>query len=80
VTQSDEDAGAAVAARLRRRLSALRRENAELRQELGAFDAAFFEEIEDLKLRYAEAARKCRAFDEYVALNPPPLRPPSQVS
>ena len=34
-------------------------------------DLDFFEEIEDLKFKYAEAAKKCRAFDEYVRINPP---------
>jgi hypothetical protein len=48
------------------RVSALERENADLRGELDAFDIEFFEEIEDLKHRYAEATRKCKAFDEYV--------------
>jgi centrosomal protein CEP290 len=56
---------------LRDRVSQLERENAELRSELSAFDLDFFEEIEDLKFKYAEAAKKCRAFDEYVRINPP---------
>jgi hypothetical protein len=53
------------------RISQLEKENAELRSELSAFDLDFFEEIEDLKFKYAEAAKKCRAFDEYVRINPP---------
>ena len=56
---------------LRDRVSQLERENSELRSELSAFDLDFFEEIEDLKFKYAEAAKKCRAFDEYVRINPP---------
>ena len=51
------------------RVSALERENADLRGELDAFDIEFFEEIEDLKHRYAEATRKCKAFDEYVRVS-----------
>lgn len=44
----------------------LRRENRDLRQELEAFDLDFFEEVEDLKYKYAEAMRKCHAFDRLV--------------
>jgi len=58
-------------ARLRNEVSRLATENVSLREELSAFDLSFFEEIEDLKWRYAEAATKCRAFDEYVKMYPP---------
>lgn len=40
----------------------LREENAKLARELQAFDLDFFEEIEDLKFKYAEAQRKLQAF------------------
>ncbi len=53
------------------KVSRLERENAELRAEIDAFDASFFEELEDLKHGYAEASKKCKAFDEYVKLYPP---------
>ena len=36
----------------------LKLENRQLRQELGAFDEEFFEEIEDLKFKYAQAAQE----------------------
>lgn len=51
-----------------RRLSA---ENDALGEELAAFDAEFFEQLEDLKWRYARAAAKGRAFDAYVRAYPP---------
>ena len=37
----------------------LRAENEHLRNELNAFDLNFFEEIEDLKYRYAESKKRC---------------------
>lgn len=44
----------------------LRKENEDLREELSAFDAEFFEEIEDLKYQYALSLQKCKMFDEYL--------------
>ena len=44
-------------------LNRLREENAKLKEELGAFDVEFFEEIEDLKYKYAEAVRKLKAYE-----------------
>ena len=41
----------------------LRAENAKLREELSAFDLDFFEEIEDLKYKYAEATRRLRQYE-----------------
>jgi len=49
-----------------RRIAALSKENSDLRAELGAFDLEFFEELEDLKWRYQQAAIKCRAFDDWL--------------
>jgi hypothetical protein len=42
----------------------LREENARLREELGAFDEDFFEEIENLKFAHAEAVRKLRILEQ----------------
>eukprot|EP00741_Cyanophora_paradoxa_P015620 tig00020903_g15079.t1 len=52
-----EDAGALS------ELRALRAENSALKGELSHFDAAFFEEIEELKFRYAEAERLARKYE-----------------
>lgn len=41
----------------------LEQENRKLREELQAFDLDFFEEIEDLKYKYSEAARKLRQYE-----------------
>jgi chromosome segregation ATPase len=41
----------------------LREENKKLREELSAFDMDFFEEIEDLKFKYAEAVRKLQRYE-----------------
>jgi len=41
----------------------LKEENAKLREELSAFDMDFFEEIEDLKFKYAEAVRKLQRYE-----------------
>ncbi|CAM9576248.1 unnamed protein product [Pylaiella littoralis] len=41
----------------------LEQENRRLREELQAFDLDFFEEIEDLKYKYSEAARKLRQYE-----------------
>lgn len=41
----------------------LREENEKLSNELQAFDLDFFEEIEDLKYKYSEAARKLRQYE-----------------
>ncbi len=48
--------------------AALRDENAKLTQELSAFDLEFFDEIEDLKFKYAEAVRQKQALEKKVAL------------
>lgn len=42
----------------------LQDENDKLSRELQAFDLEFFEEIEDLKYKYTEAARKLRQYEE----------------
>lgn len=42
----------------------LKEENEKLSRELQAFDLEFFEEIEDLKYKYSEAARKLRHYEE----------------
>ena len=42
---------------------ALKEENTKLREELSAFDLDFFEEIEDLKYKYAEAVRKLQQYE-----------------
>lgn len=42
----------------------LKEENEKLSRELQAFDLDFFEEIEDLKYKYSEAARKLRQYEE----------------
>jgi len=52
--------GSAVAAE---ELGRLRSENAKLREELAAFDLDFFEEIEDLKYKYAEATQRLRTYE-----------------
>lgn len=44
-------------------LSELREENKKLKEELSAFDMDFFEEIEDLKYKYAEAVRKLQRYE-----------------
>ena len=54
-------------AQQQQQLEKLRTENDQLRQELSAFDAEFFEELEDLKYKYAAALAKCKAFDQYLA-------------
>ena len=41
----------------------LREENSKLREELSAFDLDFFEEIEDLKFKYAEAMRRLQQYE-----------------
>ena len=40
----------------------LREENSKLREELSAFDLDFFEEIEDLKFKYAEAMQRLQQY------------------
>ncbi|CAN0158413.1 unnamed protein product, partial [Ectocarpus sp. 4 AP-2014] len=50
--------------RLKKENDRLREENDRLSEELGAFDHEFFEEIEDLKYKYSEAARKLRQFEQ----------------
>lgn len=42
----------------------LKEDNEKLSGELQAFDLDFFEEIEDLKYKYSEAARKLRQYEE----------------
>ena len=48
---------------LLRFLEQLREENSKLREELSAFDLDFFEEIEDLKYKYAEAMRRLQQYE-----------------
>jgi hypothetical protein len=43
--------------------STLREENAKLSEELSAFDLDFFEEIEDLKYKYAEAVGRLQMYE-----------------
>lgn len=45
-------------------LTRLRTENAKLREELSAFDIEFFDEIEDLKYKYAEAVKKLQEYED----------------
>ncbi|KAJ0394075.1 hypothetical protein P43SY_010114 [Pythium insidiosum] len=52
------------------RMEALERENARLREELGAFDQDFFEEIEDLKYKYAQALRAKQRLETRLRLVP----------
>ena len=54
----------AVAARLEEENMRLKEENEKLSTELQAFDLEFFEEIEDLKYKYSEAARKLRHYEQ----------------
>ncbi|CAN0109011.1 unnamed protein product, partial [Sphacelaria rigidula] len=49
--------------RLERENRRLKEENEKLSNELQAFDLDFFEEIEDLKYKYSEAARKLRQYE-----------------
>jgi hypothetical protein len=51
---------------MRRERDALQRSNSALKEELGAFDVDFFEELEDLKWRHAQAIAKCRAMDDLL--------------
>ena len=51
------------AARLEQENRRLAEENDKLSRELQAFDLDFFEEIEDLKYKYSEAARKLRQYE-----------------
>jgi predicted DNA-binding protein len=44
-------------------VQALREENSKLRFELSAFDEDFFEEMEDLKFKYADALRRLKQFE-----------------
>lgn len=48
---------------LEEQITALEDENTRLTNELAAFDGEFFEEIEDLKYKYAEAVRDKRALE-----------------
>lgn len=41
----------------------MKEENDKLRQELSAFDMAFFDEIENLKYAHAEAVRKLKLYE-----------------
>lgn len=50
--------------RLERENRRLKEENEKLSNELQAFDLDFFEEIEDLKYKYSEAARKLRQYED----------------
>lgn len=49
--------------KLRKEMDRLQEENQKLMSELSAFDLDFFEEIEDLKFKYAEACRKLEMFE-----------------
>jgi len=49
--------------KLRKEMDQLSEENQRLMSELSAFDLDFFEEIEDLKFKYAEACRKLEMFE-----------------
>jgi hypothetical protein len=42
-------------------------DNQDLRAELGAFDPAFFEEIEDLKHEHYQLTQKCAAQELQIA-------------
>jgi hypothetical protein len=44
----------------------LRMENAAFKKELSAFDASFFDEIEDLKYRHSEAVKQLKAAREQI--------------
>lgn len=57
-------ASAAVDSRLEDENQRLKEENEKLSTELQAFDLEFFEEIEDLKYKYSEAARKLRHYEQ----------------
>ncbi|KNC97427.1 uncharacterized protein SPPG_09464 [Spizellomyces punctatus DAOM BR117] len=53
-------------AALQNRLDQVERENAELKDELAAFDPAFFEELEDLKWNYRESVRVNLQYEEII--------------
>ncbi|KAK1943685.1 Centrosomal protein [Phytophthora citrophthora] len=55
-------------------------ENAKLTNELAAFDEDFFEEIEDLKYKYAQAVRDKRKLEKRLAHNAGALSPSSNSS
>ncbi len=40
----------------------IKEENEKLREELGAFDMDFFDELEELKFKYSEAEKKLEAY------------------
>jgi centrosomal protein CEP290 len=52
---------------LRARVAQLEADNQDLRSELGAFDPAFFEEIEDLKHEHYQLTQKCAAQELQIA-------------
>jgi chromosome segregation ATPase len=58
--QQDAQAAEQLAS-LQQQVSALQQENQELRHELGAFDPAFFEELEDLKHNHHQLQQKATA-------------------
>lgn len=60
-TTMDANAGLQGTSPLAARVSELEQQNADLRGELGAFDPAFFEELEDMKHEHAELKRTCSA-------------------
>ncbi|TYZ62339.1 hypothetical protein PybrP1_000207 [[Pythium] brassicae (nom. inval.)] len=64
---SDKDAETTVQVQ-EQRIAALAAENAKLQSELSAFDAEFFEEIEDLKFQYAEAVRAKQQLERALAV------------
>uniref|UniRef100_K3WSN7 Uncharacterized protein n=1 Tax=Globisporangium ultimum (strain ATCC 200006 / CBS 805.95 / DAOM BR144) TaxID=431595 RepID=K3WSN7_GLOUD len=49
-------------------IEALEEENAKLQNELAAFDEEFFEEIEDLKYKYAQAVREKQQLEKRIRL------------
>ncbi|TPX68705.1 hypothetical protein SpCBS45565_g02947 [Spizellomyces sp. 'palustris'] len=53
-------------AALQSRLNQVERENAELKDELAAFDPAFFEELEDLKWNYRESVRVNLQYEDII--------------
>jgi predicted nucleic acid-binding Zn-ribbon protein len=52
--------------RITQERSELTDKNAQLMKELGAFDLEFFEEIEDLKFKYQQAASRAQEFEVHA--------------
>ena len=51
----------------RQQLAELQSENEDLRQELGAFEPSFFEEIEDLKHDHHILQSKCEQYEQVIS-------------